>query len=99
MLDTREKLSPISVSLHWLVGLTMIGMVAMGMWIADVLPKGEFKSQMVGLHKSIGVIVLVFAVWRLMRRLWLGLPQALGTVAAWQHWLASSVHYRSAGSS
>jgi cytochrome b561 len=93
MNDTREKLSPVSVVLHWAIALTMIGMVVFGIVIADVLPKSDFKSQMVGLHKSIGMIVIVFATWRLLRRLRIGLPEHLGVSNTWEQHLAKSVHY------
>ena len=92
MSDTREKLSPVSISLHWLIGVTMIGMALFGIWLADFAQKGDFKSQMVGLHKSIGMIVLVFAAWRLLRRLRIGLPEHVGVYKTWEQHLARSIH-------
>jgi cytochrome b561 len=90
MADTREQLSPVSVGLHWIIGLTMIGMAIFGIWMAD-LPKGDFKGQMVGLHKSIGVIVLLFAAWRLIRRLRIGMLVPVGAYAMWETILAKIV--------
>lgn len=64
MNDTREKLSPLSVTLHWVIGLVMIGMVFFGLWLAD-LPRGyPNKGELTDLHRSIGLIVLVLAAWR-----------------------------------
>jgi cytochrome b561 len=92
VIDTREQLSPLSIGLHWLIGLTMIGMVIFGLVLED-MPKGETKSALLALHKSIGVIVLVFASWRLARRIRLGLPEHVGIYKAWELSLAKAVHY------
>ena len=95
MSDTREQLSPLSVSLHWLIGLTMIAMVFLGLWMAD-LPKDYPKADKlfwINLHKSIGILVLVVGGWRLVRRLMIGLPQNVGVYQAWEQLLAKSVHY------
>jgi cytochrome b561 len=96
MLDTREKLSHLSIALHWLIGLTMIGMVAFGMYVADLHPTDEAgKAVRIGylnLHKSIGMLVLVFAAWRLTRRMRQGLPQHIGTYKAWELMLSKVVH-------
>jgi cytochrome b561 len=97
MLDTREKLSPVSVGLHWLIGLTMIGMVFFGMYAAD-LPTPDAASKVVkgnyiGLHKSIGVLVLLFAAWRLTRRVRQGLPENVGVYKTWEQHLAKATHY------
>ena len=94
MSDTREKLSPVSVGLHWVIGLTMIGMVIFGLILAD-LPKTyprPDKIFLINLHKSIGMLVLVLAAWRLVRRMRLGLPGHVGTYTAWEQHLAKTVH-------
>ena len=92
MIDTREQLSPLSVALHWLIGLAMIGMVIFGLVLED-MPKGDTKSALIALNMSIGVLVLVFAAWRLVRRMRLGLPEHVGIYRAWELGLAKVIHY------
>lgn len=53
MSDTKEKLSPISISLHWIVGLTIIGMLSLGIYMEE-----NEAYQLYDLHKSIGAIIL-----------------------------------------
>jgi cytochrome b561 len=99
MTDAREQLSTLTVILHWLIGLTMIGMVFFGMWIADLHPAATDtvaraeKSAYVALHKSIGMIALVFILWRVVRRLAIGLPKPVGVYQFWEHALAKATHY------
>jgi cytochrome b561 len=98
MSDTREKLSTMTVSLHWTVGLLMIGMVLFGLYIGSVhcgdgddACKATHLSQ-INLHKSIGLMVLVFASWRLLRRLAIGMPPHVGVYAAWENMLSAATH-------
>ena len=95
MSDTREQLSPLTVGLHWLIGLTMIGMVFLGLWMAD-LPKDYPKADKlfwINLHKSIGMLVIAFASWRLVRRMRIGLPLNVGVTKTWEQHLAKTIHY------
>jgi cytochrome b561 len=91
-MDTREQLSPLSVALHWAIGLTMIGMVVFGLILED-MPRSDGKSALVQIHKSIGVIVLAFAAWRVTRRLMMGLPAHVGVYGTWEQRLAKGTHY------
>ncbi|MCK4986005.1 MAG: cytochrome b [Desulfobacterales bacterium] len=64
MKDTKEKLSGLTVGLHWLVGLTTIVLLAVGMYMT----KYEAGS-LYPIHKSIGIlifsVILVRVGWRI----------------------------------
>lgn len=90
--DTREKLSPSTVGLHWIIAIAMIGMVVFGLVLED-LPRSPQKGALVSLHKSIGVAVLAFAAWRLVRRILIGLPQHVGNYTAWEKRLSAGTHW------
>jgi cytochrome b561 len=59
-----------AIALHWIVGLAVIGMIALGIWMIN-LPKGvgPFRAEMYNLHKSIGMtlglLILARVAWRL----------------------------------
>lgn len=84
MRDTREKLTGTTVTLHWLIGLAIIGNLIGGLYVDD-LPRGEAKSALIGFHKSIGMLILLFALWRLGWRASQGLLAPVGTMPAWQN--------------
>ncbi len=92
MKDQRERLSRTTVILHWLIGLTIIGMLAFGLWIED-MERGPEKGAMIGIHKSIGVLVLVAATLRLFWRLGNGFPVALSVMKLWERFAAHAVHW------
>lgn len=91
MKDTKQKLSPLSITLHWLVAIGMIGMIFYGQYIED-LPGGPDKWEGIGLHKSIGMILLVLIVLRVLWRIANKLPQPLSDAPKWQENAAVAAH-------
>lgn len=91
MTDTREKLSGVSVALHWVIALAMIAMVAFGLILED-MPRSDGKSALIQIHKSIGVIVLALALWRLAWRARQGMPDHVGSYTAVELTLAKATH-------
>lgn len=65
---------PVAKSLHWLMAFLIIGLWSVGLVMED-LPKGDFRSQVIGIHKAFGVVVLALAVVRLSWRLRNGAPE------------------------
>lgn len=93
MQDTAERLSRFTVIGHWFIALAIIGMLTVGL-LMDELPKAE-KAQVMGLHKATGTVLLIFLVWRLLRRLRIGLPPAAADVQMpdWQAKVAKIMHW------
>jgi len=82
-MDSARKLSHTSVMLHWVVGILMIGSLIFGT-ILEEMPRSPDKGFLVGLHISFGLIVLIFALWRVTHRLRQGMLEPLGNVSATQ---------------
>jgi cytochrome b561 len=60
--------------LHWLMAVMIIGLLALGLYMAE-LPKGDPRHDtLYNLHKSFGVTVLALAFIRLAVRMALGAP-------------------------
>ena len=87
MPDRKEKLTSVTVGLHWLIAITIIGMVAFGLYIAD-LPRGDWKSELIGIHKLIGFTVILVALPRILWRWGNGWPVHVGDHASWEKTLA-----------
>lgn len=86
--DTKEQLSPITIALHWIVGLMMIGLLGSGLYME------EFKAYAVfPWHKSFGVIIVVLAVLRVLWRFSNGWPQHVAEYTKVEVTLSKIVHY------
>ena len=90
-MNTAEKLSKRTISLHWLIAVGIIGSLFFGIYVED-LPKSPEAGQLIGLHKSIGLLVLTFALLRIANTFATGLPSPLTPAAQWQLTLAKGIH-------
>lgn len=72
---------PVAKSLHWLMALLIIGLWCVGL-TAEEMPKGDLRSQILGLHKAFGVVVLALVVVRLAWRATHAAPELPGTMPA-----------------
>ncbi len=90
--DYKNKLSIISVSLHWVIALYFIGMIGFGLYI-EGLPRSPDKFQLLGLHKSLGMVFFLLAISRIAYRFTQGFPAELGKKPEWQKKIARLVHW------
>lgn len=67
-MDTKQQLSKSSVTLHWLVGLGMIVAMVMGLTLEEMERSPE-KFDLLKNHMTIGLLVLIFAIWRIVVRI------------------------------
>lgn len=88
MSDTKEKLSPLSIALHWTVGLTIIGLMAVGWYMETYEAYGLYYW-----HKSIGILIFAFVLVRVIWRLKQGFPQPVGAMDKLQLMLSKLVHW------
>lgn len=76
----RPEAYPAAIkSLHWLMALLIIGLWVVGQLMGD-LPKGDFRAQVYGWHKGLGVVVLALVLLRLTWRLGAGVPTLPATM-------------------
>jgi cytochrome b561 len=82
----------VSVSIHWLTAIAVIGMFALGLWMVELTYYDQWYRQAPHVHKSIGVLLLLLTVTRLLWR-WLNeTPSALAEHSAFEHLAARIVH-------
>jgi cytochrome b561 len=87
-MDTAAKLSPVSVALHWLVGLGLIALTAVGLYMS----RAEVWA-LYPIHKSVGVLVFVLILARVLWRIKNGWPEPLAGGSRLEHRMAKIVHW------
>ena len=65
--------SPTAKAFHWGMAVLIVALIAVGAVMGD-LPKGDLRAGFHGLHKQVGVLVLLLVAPRLGLRLWQGAP-------------------------
>ena len=63
MKDTRERFSHITLSLHWLIAVFIIGLMALGFYMAETSSYDLYPT-----HKSMGIFIFFFIVIRVLWR-------------------------------
>jgi cytochrome b561 len=59
-----ERYDPVSQTLHWFVAIMVIAIYAIGI-VREELPKGDFRSWLLTVHMSLGMLVMALTFARL----------------------------------
>lgn len=87
-MDTQQKLSPLTIALHWVIALTIIAMLGVGFYMSinEYYPLYDW-------HKSFGVLIFVVILVRVWWRIKNGWPVPVRTYPALEHRLAQATHW------
>lgn len=84
--DSKQKLSTTTVVLHWLVGLGIIMLMIVGFYMSQTESYNLYP-----VHKSVGAIMLIFILWRLVWRIMQGPLTPVSQYKGWEIALAKVV--------
>ncbi len=87
-MDTEKKLSGLTIALHWLVGLSILTLCGVGIYMVR-----QEAWPLYPIHKSVGILVFVLIVLRLVWRLKNGLPKPVREFGRFEHLAAKAVHW------
>jgi cytochrome b561 len=87
-MDTVNRLSRITIGLHWLIAITIIGLVALGLSMANFELYDYYET-----HKSIGILISGVIVIRVVWRISQGWPEHVSDYAKHEVLLAKVVHW------
>src|SRR3954463_2935736 len=82
---------PTSKLLHWVVAICVLTTAPVAIAMVRV-EKGPTQDMLYNFHKSLGVLILILMVLRLINRLAVGAPQPDPSIERWQKALSSAVH-------
>lgn len=85
--DNKFKLSFLTVFLHWLIAIAMIALLSSGIIMKELSIYFIYP-----IHKSIGVIIVLFVLFRIFWRIKNGWPVPLNEADIYQ-FIARIIHY------
>lgn len=88
MYDSKQKLSATTVSLHWIVALTIFGQWPLGYVMADTRNYALWP-----IHQSIGYVLFLVILARVIWRFKNGWPTPVGVYSRAEQILAKIVHW------
>ncbi|MEY4729215.1 MAG: hypothetical protein RL020_373 [Pseudomonadota bacterium] len=87
-----KKYQPIAMLLHWLLAIALIGQIGLGVWMGDIPKDTPERAYFFNLHKSIGLVIALFILWRIAVRL-KNSPPALPPMSNWERIAAKASHH------
>ena len=87
-MNNQQKLSPVTIALHWIIALTLIALIGMGFYMSwyEVYPLYDW-------HKSFGVMIFTVILLRVWWRIKNGWPTPVRAYPALEHRLARASHW------
>jgi cytochrome b561 len=86
----RDRYTAVAIALHWLIAALILTNIWFG-WQMDDL-RGMAKFNLIQLHKSVGITILVLTLARIAWRLTNPPPPYDPPLIGWEHRLSSLVH-------
>lgn len=90
--NTSTAYGNVAKLFHWIIGLGIIAMLAFGLYM-EGLPPEPSKFALYGIHKSVGIMLLILMGGRVLWRLYTGAPNQIAAHPKWECMLAVSIHY------
>ena len=92
MARSLSRYSWVAIILHWLIALAILANILIA-WKFNTMKPGLAYFQIIQLHKSIGITVLLLSVLRLVWRLMNPPPPLPAHMPPWEKFAATAVHW------
>jgi len=90
--NTRQGYGVVSIALHWLVTILVLGLFVLGLWMVSLTYYDQWYRTAPSIHKSVGVLVFILMVLRLLWRLVNPQPVPEATVSRLEQRASGVVH-------
>lgn len=91
MMSVKMMYDPVARSLHAVMAIMIIVLLAVGLYMEDLEPSPD-KWQLYGVHKAVGMIALALIALRILWRATHAAPAPIATQKRWEVGLAKLVH-------
>lgn len=90
--NSHSRFGIVSIGLHWLVALAVFGLFGLGYYMVDLTYYDDWYRSAPHIHRSIGLLLLVTVVTRVIWRLANTQPAPLASHQRWEVLAAHLVH-------
>lgn len=90
--NTNSRYHGISIGLHWLIAILIVGMLVVGKIIENMDKSDALRFSLIQWHKSFGIVILILVIIRLFWRAGHKPPPLPGHMKKWELTAASLTH-------
>lgn len=91
--SVRHTYDPAQRGFHWVMAIIILAAIGLGIWARLLPPGGGVRSQLLDLHKSLGMTALILVVFRLAWRAMRGEPDYRQPPDPLTHGAAQAAHW------
>ncbi|ROS01269.1 cytochrome b561 [Sinobacterium caligoides] len=91
--NTSERWGAVSIFMHWSVAIIVFALFALGWWMTDLTYYDSWYQQAPFIHKSVGLLVFLLLLLRLLWRWQDPVPLAMVSQPRWELLAARLVHF------
>lgn len=89
----NQKYNALLRILHWAMGVTIIGLLTLGIYMADLDKEDPSRMDLYNLHKSFGALILILVFVRIAVRIFTKTPELPKGLSAFVKKAAKLAHY------
>lgn len=91
--NSSNAYGKVSISLHWLIAVIVLAMFAVGTWMVDLGYYDTWYHKAPALHKSVGVLLFVLMLLRVVWRLTTPQPKPVASHSTLIRFMAKAGHF------
>jgi len=91
--NTEYQYGYLTVAAHWLTALIIVVLFILGLWMVTLDYYNPWYVEAPNIHRSLGVLLGVLVLFRLLLRFFMPVPNPAPGVKRWEHITAVIVHW------
>lgn len=91
--NTSASYGLVAIFIHWLVALVVFGLFGLGYWMVDLTYYDDWYRRAPDIHRSIGILLLMVMVFRVVWRVANVSPEPLSGHTRWEVRSAHMAHF------
>ena len=91
--NTAEQFGLVAKLIHWVIALLILGLTWLGWYMVDLSYYDPWSQDALLAHKSLGMIVLGLALFKVVWLMISPTPEPLPTLKDWEHTSSKLVHW------
>jgi cytochrome b561 len=91
--NTQSRYGLVAIISHWLTAVTVVGLFVLGLWMTDLTYYDPWYKRGPDIHRSVGILLAMLVIWRLLWRLGNVQPSPLPSHRSWERYSAKAAHF------
>lgn len=92
ILNTRERFGLVSIFIHWLMAIAILGLFGLGWYMVDLTYYDPLYKTLPFIHKSVGILLALVFIFRLLWKWRNPMPDPVAGSSRWENKASKLAH-------